>query len=112
MIFYATHAVSRIFVRLHRVSFICYFFCGLVGDFGKMHGGGFRFLYMYKYSLPHISIYNRFQILITNNYGLYFYIVPISGFSSLSGGGDDALRLLIWFCKSATIVFNNETSNS
>ena len=33
------------------------------------------------------------------------YIVPISG-SLLLGGGED-VKLSIWFCKSATILFDN-----
>ena len=59
---YATHAVPRISVRLHRVSFYMLFVYVLVGDFENFMGrfNCLKFFDIYKYSLPHICIYNRF----------------------------------------------------
>ena len=61
---------------------------------------------IYTYSHPHICIY--IYIYTHKKYYLYFfilfYMVPTSG-SLLSGGLLDVI-LLIWVCRSDTIIFN------
>ena len=83
-------------------------FYAWAGDFEKLHGCSLT-PDIYKYSFPDICIFVRFK---KKNCGLYFYIVPIPGFPSPSGGVDDALLLFSWFCKLAAIIFNNWIYNS
>ena len=92
--------------------FICYFYA-LVGDFWKLHGMGLIVPGSLIYTNIHFHRFvyiTGFTVLWKITIMFLIDLVPISG-SPLSGGLL-AVILLIWFCKSATILFHNWICNS
>ena len=76
-----------------------------VRDFGKCRGGVNCLRFLMIYTSIHFHIYIYIYIYeMNNNYVFVFYMVP----TSVSFPTDPLdVILLIWFCKSATILFNN-----